>query len=112
MLARWKFHDARASDPARSHLMLAWVAGLYEVEDDARKARKKHTDRDDATWHAYRHDLRSRRSRPILEAIHTYLETERPKVLPKSPIGEAIWLCVESLARPDPALGGGVPGDR
>jgi transposase len=90
MHARRKFHDARTSDPTRSHTMLAWVVGLYEVEDDARKERKKHPDWDDATWHAYRHDLRSRRSRPILEAIHTYLEAERPKVLPKSPIGEAI----------------------
>jgi hypothetical protein len=30
------------------------------------------------------------RSRPILDAIHAWLVAERPKVLPKSPIGEAI----------------------
>lgn len=103
MHARRKFYEARTSDSARSHLMLAWIAGLYEVEDDARKERKKHPDWDDATWYAYRHDLRSRRTRPILEAIHTYLEAERPKVLPKSPIGEAIgyaWNHWAALIRP------------
>lgn len=90
MHARRKFHDARTGDSTRSHMMLAWIVGLYEVEDDARKERKKHPDWDDATWHAYRHDLRSKRSRPLLDAIHAWLEAERPKVLPKSPIGEAI----------------------
>ena len=30
------------------------------------------------------------RSRPTLDAIHTWLVAEQPKVLPKSPIGEAI----------------------
>jgi transposase len=89
MHARRKFHEARTSDPTRSHLMLAWVAGLYEVEGDAKKARKKHPEWDEATWHAYRRDLRVERSKPILETIHTWLETERPKVLPKSPISEA-----------------------
>jgi transposase len=89
MHARRKFHEARTSDPARSHLMLAWVVGLYDVEDDAKKARKEHPAWDNATWHAYRRDLRVERSKPILETIHAWLETERPKVLPKSPIGEA-----------------------
>ena len=42
MHARRKFHEARTSDPARSHVLLAWVAGLYEVEEEAKKARKKH----------------------------------------------------------------------
>jgi transposase len=30
------------------------------------------------------------KSRPILEDIKNYLQTEKPKVLPKSPIGDAI----------------------
>jgi transposase len=98
MHARRKFHDARTSDPTRSHLMLAWVVGLYEVEEDAKKERKKHPEWDDATWHAYRHDLRSRRSRPLLEAIHAWLGAERPRVLPKSPIGEAIGYALNHWA--------------
>jgi transposase len=90
MHARRKFYEARTTDPPRSHLLLAWVAGLYEVEEEAKEARKGHPDWDDATWHAHRHELRSRRSRPILDAIHAWLNSEQPKVLPRSPIGEAI----------------------
>ena len=90
MHARRKFYEARTSDPPRSHLLLAWVVGLYQVEEDAREMRRKHPGWDDATWHAYRHELRTKRSRPILDAIHAWLKLEQPKVLPKSPIGEAI----------------------
>jgi transposase len=90
MDARRKFYDARTSDPVRSHLMLAWVSGLYKIEDDAKEARKKHPEWDDAAWHAFRYELRLRRSRPILDAIHAWLVGERGKVLPKGPIGEAV----------------------
>jgi transposase len=103
MHARRNFYDARTSDPQRSHLMLAWIAGLYQVEDDAKEARKKHPDWDDATWHAHRDDLRQKRSKPILDTIHAWLETEQPKVLPKSPIGEAIGYALNhwnALIRP------------
>jgi len=34
--------------------------------------------------------LRQARSRPILDDTHAYLEREQPKVLPKSPEGQAI----------------------
>jgi transposase len=103
MHARRKFYDARTSDPQRSHLMLAWIAGLYQVEDDAKEARKKHPDWDDATWHAHRDDLRQKRSKSIFDTIRTWLETEQPKVLPKSPIGEAIGYALNhwnALIRP------------
>jgi transposase len=103
MHARRYFYEARTSDPVRAHVLLAWVVGLYEVEEAAKKARKKHPEWDDAAWHAYRYELRLERSRPILEAIGAWLKSEQPKVLPKSPIGEAIgyarnhW---EALIRP------------
>ena len=42
------------------------------------------------TWHVHRYELRLKRSAPILEAIHAWLVAEQPKVLPKSPLGEAI----------------------
>lgn len=103
MHARRKFHEARTSDPARSHRMLAWVAGLYEVEADAQETRKKHPEWDDSAWHAHRHDLRIARSKPILDAIRAWLEAERPRVLPKSPIGEAIGYALNhwnALIRP------------
>jgi transposase len=103
MHARRKFYEARASDPVRSHVLLAWVVGLYEVEEEAKKARKKHPGWDDPAWHAYRHELRLQRSRPILDAVGAWLEAERPKVLPKSPIGEAIGYALNhwgALIRP------------
>jgi transposase len=103
MHARRKFHEARTSDPARSHVVLAWIVGLYEVEENAKLARKKHPDRDDVGWYAHRYDLRLQRSRPILDAIHTWLVAEQPKVLPKSPIGEAIGYALNhwnALIRP------------
>jgi transposase len=103
MHARRKFYEARTSDPARSHVVLAWVTGLYTVEDNAKEARKKHPDWDDATWHAYRYDLRIERSKPIFDAIHTWLEAQQSKVLPKSPIGEAIGYALNhwnALIRP------------
>jgi transposase len=79
--ARRKFYDARTSDPARSHAAIAWIGRLYEVEKEARER-----ELDDAA----RHRLRQERSRPILESFGTWLEGEVAKVLPKSPIGEAI----------------------
>jgi hypothetical protein len=51
----------------------------------------------------YRRDSRLERSKPILDTIRAWLETERPKVLPKSPIGEAIGYALnhwEALIRP------------
>src|SRR5262249_9880936 len=103
MHARRKFYEARTSDPVRSHVLLAWVAGLYEVEEEAKKAWKKHPEWDDGAWHAYRHELRLQRSRPILDAIGEWLKAEQPRVLPKSPIGEAIGYALnhwEALIRP------------
>lgn len=103
MHARRKFYEARTSDPVRSHLLLAWVVELYEVEEEAKKARKKHPEWDDSAWYAYRHELRSERSHPILDAIGAWLEAERPRVLPKSPTGEAIAYALnhwQALIRP------------
>jgi hypothetical protein len=90
MHARQKFYEARTSDPARSHVLLAWIVGLYEVEEEAKKARKKHSEWDDAAWYAHRLELQRQRSRPILDAIGAWLKGDQPKALPKSPIGEAI----------------------
>ena len=82
--------EARTSDPARSHLALAWIVGLYKVEDDAKEARKKHPEWDNAAWYSHRRELRRQRSRPILDAIHAWLEGGREKSLSKSPIGDSL----------------------
>ncbi|MFO0952963.1 MAG: IS66 family transposase [Isosphaeraceae bacterium] len=79
--ARRKFHEARASDPERSHAAIAWIGRLYGVEREAR----------DGGWDDARlMEARSGRSRPLLESFGGWLEGEARKVLPKSPVGEAI----------------------
>src|SRR5262249_27489874 len=86
MHARRGFYEARTSDPARSHQALAFISLLYDVEREA----KKHEAEGYEAFVAARHALRDEQSRPIFDEFHTWLEAEAPKVLPKSPIGEAI----------------------
>jgi len=62
-------------------VMLAYIHLLYDVEREAREGQ---------LGAAQRQALRQARSRPILADINAYLERERPQVLPKSPIGQAI----------------------
>jgi transposase len=81
MHARRKFYEARTTDPERAHRMLAWITRLYDIEREAKK--EKFDD-------AQRQALRKERSGPILEEIGKWLESEHVRVLPKSPIGEAI----------------------
>ena len=77
--ARRKFHDARTSDVVRSHAMLAWIQQLYKVERDA----KAFTAQD-------RRELRQQKAKPILDTIRKWMEAEQGRILPKSPIGEAV----------------------
>jgi transposase len=86
MHARRKFYEARTSDPERSHQALAWIKLLYDIEREA----KKREPTDYEAFVALRHKLRAERSLPIFDKFHIWLEAELPKVLPKSPIGEAI----------------------
>jgi transposase len=87
MHARRKFYEARTTDPRRSHEALAWIGLLYEVE---RQAKQWPGAEDPAVLVAARHALRQERSRPLFEKFGAWLEAEAPRVLPKSPIGEAI----------------------
>lgn len=77
--ARRKFHDARVSDAARAHEALARIRQLYELEAEAKTL-------DDAG----RLTLRQSQSRPALDALFAWMEEQRPKVLPKSPLGGAL----------------------
>jgi len=77
--ARRKFVEAQKSDPKRAVTAVAYIKKLYEVEAEAREM--------DA-W--ARKDLRLARSEPLLSALGRWLGDERQKVLPKSPIGQAI----------------------
>jgi transposase len=79
--SRRRFFEAQSSDLMRSTVMLAYIRLLYDGEREAR---------DGKLDGEARGALRQEKSKPILEDIHAYLEQERPRVLPKSPEGEAI----------------------
>jgi transposase len=99
MHARRRFYEARTSDPARSHQALAFISLLYDVEREA----KEHEAEGYEAFVAAREALRDERSRPLFDEFHAWLEAEVPKVLPKSPIGEAIYYALNhwpALARP------------
>jgi transposase len=85
--ARRKFHDARTSDPERSHQALARIRLLYEVERAAK----------DFDAEA-RLALRRERSGPILEEFRSWLEEQLGRVLPKAPMGQAIGYALSNWA--------------
>ena len=100
MHARRKFYEARTSDPERSHRALAWIKLLYNIESEAKKKRDP---TDYEAFVALRHKLRGERSLPIYDKLYAWLEVELPRVLPKSPIGEAIQYALNhwtALKRP------------
>jgi transposase len=78
---RRKHYEAQTSDVMRSMVMLAYIRLLYDGEREAREQNLSGEER---------RRLRQAKSVPILEDIHAYLEREQPKVLPKSPEGQAI----------------------
>jgi transposase len=77
--ARRKFFDAKETDLARGMESLARIKLLYEVEEAARDLPS-----------ADRLSLRQERSVPLLASLRTWLDEHYGKVLPKSPMGEAI----------------------
>jgi transposase len=77
--ARRKFFNAQDTDKARATQMLELIRQLYAVEDEAK-----------ASTHDARREVRQQKSRPILEQIKAWLDREKPIVLPRSPMGEAI----------------------
>jgi hypothetical protein len=79
--ARRYFFDARLSDPERSHDALARIRALYAVEREAKE--QKLTGADLAAY-------RQQHAGPVLAAFADWLADQRPRVLPKSTIGEAV----------------------
>jgi hypothetical protein len=78
---RRKFYEAQSSDLMRSTVMLAYIRLLYDVEREARDIKLDGEGR---------RALRQAKSVPILDDIKAYLGREQPKVVPKSPEGQAI----------------------
>ncbi len=87
--ARRKFYDARSSDSERAHRMLGWIRQLYAVEKQAGEQTAKEHLGLEASW-VVRKRLRQEQSLPLLTAMSQWLEEEKNKVLPKSPMGEAL----------------------
>jgi transposase len=85
--ARRNFYEARGSDALRAHQALAYYRQLYELERQAK-------DFSDAQRLQMRQDL----SVPILGQFHTWLEAQRPEVLPKSPMAEALGYALNNWA--------------
>ena len=80
--ARRKFDEAKQTDPLRANQMLALIAQLYVIED---QAQGEHLDAEGVKA------LRQKFSKPILEGeIKPLLESWGPELLPKSPIGKAV----------------------
>jgi transposase len=85
--ARRKFYEARGSDALRSHQALAYYRQLFELERGA-------NDFSDAQRLQMRQDL----AVPILSQFRDWLEAQRPEVLPKSPIAEALGYALNNWA--------------
>jgi transposase len=79
--ARRYFFDARLSDAERSHEALARIRALYAVE---REAKDRKLTASDLAAHRQEH------AGPVLTAFADWLAEQRPRVLPKSAIGEAV----------------------
>jgi transposase len=86
---RRHFYEAKESDPARAHLVLARIRQLYQAEDEAKKIIAEH-ELHGADADAVRLRLRQEKSLPVVTSLCQWLRDEQPKVLPKSPIGQAI----------------------
>ena len=78
--ARRRFHEALESEPDAKNAMEV-IRRMDRVEQDARD---RSLDPDQ------RRELRQSESRPLLDAMHPWLEGIRHRHLPKSPMGDAI----------------------
>jgi hypothetical protein len=79
-VVRRYFFDARLNDPERAHEALARIRALYAVEQTA-----KEKGRTGSALAA----SRQQHAAPVLTAFAGWLADQRPRVLPKSSIGEA-----------------------
>jgi len=89
--ARRKFHESRRLDSVRMETALAWIGKLYAVEKNLRERCQGEWEKLSLEERAVRIAAeRQARSRPLLDSFHTWLESESPKVLPKSPVRGAM----------------------
>ena len=86
---RRHFYEAKESDPARAHMVLARIRQLYEVEAHAQKLISA-GELQGADADGVRLRLRQEQALPVVTSLCQWLQEEEAKVLPKSPIGQAI----------------------
>src|SRR4051794_29960483 len=83
--ARRKFVEALGNDKARAEYALNMFQQLYAIE---RKIKDEELT-DDALL-----ELRQQQAVPVLKNLKEWMREEYPKVLPRSPIGQAITYCL------------------
>jgi transposase len=89
--ARRKFIDAQKTDPARAAAALAYYRQLYAIERAIKaEIAKLPPDASEPARAAIRLRVRQERAVPVLESFKTWLDAQKPDVLPKSPMGAAI----------------------
>ena len=105
--ARRKFDEAKTTDPARAHAAMAYIGRLYQIEREAKErigeaierlakegpldAAQQRLLREWALADDITHRLRQEQSKPVAEKFAEWLKTAADQVLPKSPIGQAIF---------------------
>jgi hypothetical protein len=77
--ARRKFTDAQTADPQRAFVAVEWIRKLYDIEDDAKPLD-----------HDARAALRQEKAKPLLSKLKEWLDGEQKKLVPKSPMAQAI----------------------
>jgi transposase len=77
--ARRYFWDAKASDPLRALPALAFIQQLYAVEREVKDVPAE-----------IRRARRTEQALPVLARFRPWLDEQADRVLPKSPIGEAV----------------------
>jgi transposase len=77
--SRRRFFDAQVTDADRARIGLGFIRKLYDADDETKKLPP-------ASRTARRHAL----AMPVVVAFKQWLDTEALRVLPKSPIGDAI----------------------
>jgi transposase len=89
--ARRKFIEAQTTDPVRASAALAYYRQLYAIERAINaEIAKLPEDADEPARAAIRLRVRQERAIPVLESFKTWLDAQKPDVLPKSPLGAAI----------------------
>lgn len=86
---RRNFFEAKESDPGRAHLVLAWIRQLYQVEAQARETMAAGKLAGSAA-DAVRRQLRQEQALPVVTALCQWLGEEQARLLPKSPMGQAV----------------------